>query len=112
MTNKIDAIWFNTVGIVRVMTPEGTSLRDIHEYPAYYIGPCRDGNTEEQDKQHIANWGTKFSAVAGDLLFGDYRRLDYDGNSFYGNDKSLKFISDLISEKEMSQVRKSAQISF
>lgn len=103
MTNKIDAIWFNEVGIVRVTNPND-------QFAVYYIGPCKQGNTEDQDKAHIASWGSKFSTACGDFLFGDFRYFVYGDFKFYVNDKSAKFLSDLIQEKESKQVRKSAQI--
>ena len=98
----IDAIWFNTIGIVRTTNPNG-------QHPVYYIG-IGEGLDEEKDKQFISDWGSKFDSMAGDLLFGQLGALTYDGKWFYGNQESLDFVRGLIEEKEATQVRKSARI--
>lgn len=65
MTKIGDVIWFcaghGNVGIVRVY--------DEYKGFVYYIGQC-SGNSEEFDKNHIANWGSTFPTKAGDILFG------------------------------------------
>lgn len=62
----LDAIWFNKVGIVRV--------EDEYDGIKYYIGsPPLDFtrmNTEAEDTQWIANWGSTFPKNVGDVLFG------------------------------------------
>lgn len=98
---KIDAMWFNEIGIVRVTNPAG-------EYAQYYIGQCGNGTTEEQDTNHIADWGTKFPTQAGDILFLGKRTLMYNDITLYGDEKSLTFVEDLIKEKEAKSVRRSA----
>ena len=62
-------MWFSgrdCVGIVRVYHP--------HEGIKYYIG-TGIGDTEENDKQRIAEWGAYFPKYAGDVLFAvdEYR---------------------------------------
>lgn len=46
--NVVDAIWFNTIGIVKVDTGYGLK---------WYIGNT-SGENEEYDKQYIAKYGT------------------------------------------------------
>jgi hypothetical protein len=59
-------IWFNpgggmkVIGIVRVENEIGIIK--------YYIG-TGDGRDEEEDTEHIANYGAKFPKRAGDELF-------------------------------------------
>lgn len=53
--------WFNDIGIVRV----DTALDGI----VYFIGYAK-GNDEEEDKQFIADWGSRFPEQVGDVLFG------------------------------------------
>ena len=63
MVEILDVMWFSgrdTVGIVRVNVP--------HEGIKYYIG-TGIGDTEENDKQRIAEWGAYFPKRAGDALF-------------------------------------------
>ena len=57
----LDARWFNSIGIVRV--------EDKYEGIQYFIGYA-DGADEDADKQHIADWGSRFPIDAGDVLFG------------------------------------------
>jgi uracil phosphoribosyltransferase len=62
----LDVRWFNDVGIVRV--------EDEYDGIKYYIGAIDThlnyGNSEEYDKERIADWGVKFPNDAGDVLFG------------------------------------------
>lgn len=105
MTNpNTTAMWFGDVGIVRVANPAG-------QFAQYYIGKCIEGNTEDQDIQHICDWGSKFPTQAGDILFLGKRILMYEDYTLYGDEKSLTFVQDLIQEKEANQVRKSAMIT-
>lgn len=61
----LNARWFNGVGIVRV--------EDEYEGIKYYIKGM-DGmgmtNTEQEDMEYIAAWGSTFPNDAGDVLFG------------------------------------------
>ena len=56
--------WFNGCGIVRV----DTALDGI----CYFIKAIKPfgGETEEEDAQDIADWGSRFPNDAGDVLFG------------------------------------------
>lgn len=59
-----DVRWFcgrSNIGIVQIF--------DLHDGVKYYIGLCT-GNSEEDDKQMIAEWGSHFPKEAGDVLFG------------------------------------------
>lgn len=62
----LDWMWFcgqTNVGIVQVRL-EGGEIR-------YYIGSFgQPAMTEEVDAQRIADWGAKFPASAGHVLFG------------------------------------------
>lgn len=58
----LDVRWFNRVGIVRVEDP--------YEGIKYYISDLREGNTENEDINEIAEWGSTFPNNAGDVLFG------------------------------------------
>ena len=65
----IGVLWFcgrSNVGIVRV--------DDQWDGIRYYIGspPMREysPNSEEDDKQWIADWGSSFPREVGDILFG------------------------------------------
>jgi hypothetical protein len=64
-----DVLWFSgrsTVGIVRVDDP--------YDGIKYYIGAPPHSEyspwSEEQDKQWIADWGSRFPTNVGDILFG------------------------------------------
>ena len=58
----LDVKWFNSIGIVRV---EDDFLGIV-----YYIGTVPSDFMEEESKQHIADWGSRFPIDAGDVLFG------------------------------------------
>jgi predicted sulfurtransferase len=66
MMEDLDAIWFcaghGNVGVVKYVTKENEVK--------YYIGQCF-GVDEKTDMNHILNWGSRFPANAGKLLFGD-----------------------------------------
>lgn len=62
MRKILDVRWSNNVGFVRVEDP--------YEGIKYYVSDLRRGNTEEEDKQHIRDWGSTFPNDAGDVLFG------------------------------------------
>jgi len=52
--NVVDSIWFNEVGIVKVLDDVGDAK--------YYIGKISPINgTQEEDEQFIAPWGSKIS---------------------------------------------------
>lgn len=55
--------WFNTCGIVRV-EDEITGLSH------YYIRAISGVQSEREDIDLIASWGSKFPNDAGDVLFG------------------------------------------
>ena len=60
----LDVKWFcgrSTVGVVRV--------QDEYDGIKYYIG-TGEGHVEEADMQYIADWGSTFPPIAGDILFG------------------------------------------
>lgn len=61
----VGAIWFTaaygTVGIVRTESK--------YDGRQYFIGPAK-GIDEEQDKELIADWGSRFPTDVGDKLFG------------------------------------------
>ena len=61
----LDKMWFNGVGIVRVQT-------DFDGIKYYIKGMDGMGieNTEEEDAQLVADWGSTFPSDAGDVLFG------------------------------------------
>ncbi len=61
----LDKMWFNGVGIVRVQT-------DFDGIKYYIKGMHGMGieNTEEEDAQIVADWGSTFPNDAGDVLFG------------------------------------------
>lgn len=70
----LDVRWFNDVGIIQVEDP--------HEGLKYYIGAIDThlnygGNSEEYDKQRIADWGISFPQNAGDVLFGESIAMEY-----------------------------------
>lgn len=54
----LDSIWFNDIGIVKVLT--------VNQEIKFYIGKTKLGNNQEQDEQHIAEWGM---TVPPKLLF-------------------------------------------
>lgn len=61
----LDVKWFcawTNVGIVRVEN----SVGEI----GYYIGGFVPTNSDIDDAEHIANWGSHFPSEAGDILFG------------------------------------------
>ena len=65
MTEKrviLGSFWFSGCGVVRVKT----------EYDGikYYICGTREGRTQKEDENLIANWGSTFPKEAGDALFG------------------------------------------
>ena len=89
-----------TVGIVKVDS-DGTTN--------YYISGVA-GNNEEWDKRYIADWGAKFPAQVGDLLFNNSCVM-YEDKVLYGDRKSLDFVGNLIKHWSMSAPpRKSARI--
>ncbi len=52
--NVVDSIWFNEVGIVKVLDDVGDAK--------YYIGKTSPTNaTQEEDEQFIAAWGSEIS---------------------------------------------------
>lgn len=59
-----EACWFTsntgTVGIVKVI--------DAHEGVCYFISSV-DGINEKQNKEFIADWGSRFPTEIGDRLF-------------------------------------------
>jgi hypothetical protein len=57
----LDVRWFNDIGIVQV--------EDEYEGIKYYI-KYSVGESEEEDRQHIMDWGYHFPKNAGDVLFG------------------------------------------
>jgi hypothetical protein len=63
----LDVRWFcaghGNVGIVKVLGDHGGVL--------YYIGQC-SGSDADSDMQHIASWGSRFPAGAGEELFSDF----------------------------------------
>ena len=61
----LDVRWFNGCGIVRV----DTALDGIR----YFIKDIRPygSETEQEDIQDIADWGSSFPKEAGDVLFGE-----------------------------------------
>lgn len=98
----LDVRWFGNVGIVQVQT----ELDGIKYYIKKVVG-----ENEEVDKQDIAKWGSPFPEDAGHVLFGRFGcALAYEQNVIYGDQKSLKFYSDLLREREANSVRRSAQI--
>lgn len=62
--NILNSTWFTNkdscIGIVQV--------KDHHEGIKYYIG-LGFGENKTADEQYIADWGTKFPADVGNLLF-------------------------------------------
>jgi len=66
MPRPLSSIWFTNrdgcTGIVRTF--------DIEDGYKYYIGHTFPNNSEEQDAQYIADWGSTFPRIAGDALFG------------------------------------------
>ena len=64
----LEVRWFcaghGNVGIV--------CMEDPYDGIKYYVGQC-SGKDEQMDIQHIASWGSKFPADAGDVLFGIQR---------------------------------------
>lgn len=64
----LDVMWFSgrhgLVGVVRV--------DDDYDGIKYYVGACPGeaaGHNEEEDKQWIASWGSRFPKHVGDVLF-------------------------------------------
>ena len=67
----LDVLWFNLCGIVRV--------EDEYDGIKYYIRPIRGVQTEEQDMEDIAAYGTTFPKDAGDVLFGEKIAVAIEG---------------------------------
>lgn len=61
----LDVRWFHGCGIVRVI--------DEYEGVKYFIKSIRPigCETEQEDMQDIADWGSTFPNDAGDVLFGE-----------------------------------------
>jgi hypothetical protein len=57
----LGVVWFNTCGIVRVETD--------HEGIKYFIRAISGLQSEKDDIDLIAGWGTTFPNDAGDVLF-------------------------------------------